>query len=100
MGDKRIDTLPKDISLKVNVRERLEFELSYYNVTVQHVSHYPMETSPLSVISTTIFSKVKCISRINLQNVSEIQYEKSAVSTSQHVRLHYAWLINLVRLGM
>ena len=31
---------PKSISPKVNVIARLEFELAYYDVIVQHFSHY------------------------------------------------------------
>ena len=38
--DKGIHTFPKGISLKVNAIMLLEFELAYYNVTAQHVSHY------------------------------------------------------------
>ena len=30
---------PKDISLKENVKARLEFELAYYDIAVQHISH-------------------------------------------------------------
>ena len=33
-------TVPKGISPKVNVIARLDFELVYDNVSVQHVSHY------------------------------------------------------------
>ena len=31
---------PKGISLKVNINTQLEFELAYYKVVVQYVSHY------------------------------------------------------------
>ena len=50
MGD---HNLPKGISPKVNEIASLEFELAYYYVTVQHVSHYATETPllPLSVNS-------------------------------------------------
>ena len=41
---------PKDISPKVNVIAQLEFELTYYNVTVQHFSHYAIGTPPKSVV--------------------------------------------------
>ena len=36
------DIFPKGMNPKVNVIARLEFELTYYAVTVQHVSHYPV----------------------------------------------------------
>ena len=32
----------KGISPKMNIIAQLEFELAYYNVTVQHISHYIM----------------------------------------------------------
>ena len=32
--------LNTDISLKVNIIAQMGFELTYYNVTVQHLSHY------------------------------------------------------------
>ena len=38
--NKEVHTFPKDISPKMNVIERLEFELSYYDAAVHHVSHY------------------------------------------------------------
>ena len=34
------------MSLKINVIVQLEFELAYYDVTVQYISHYTIETSP------------------------------------------------------
>ena len=37
--DKGIHTPPKSISPKMNAILWLEFELAYYNVTVQHVNH-------------------------------------------------------------
>ena len=40
--DKAVWAFAKDISLKVNVIAQLEF--GHYNVTVQHVSNYAMET--------------------------------------------------------
>ena len=43
--DKGVHTFPKCISLKVNVIERLEFELVYYDVTVRHFSHYTIGTT-------------------------------------------------------
>ena len=36
----------KGISQKVKVMARLEFELAYFEVAVQHFSHYTMETHP------------------------------------------------------
>ena len=38
--DEGIHTFFKGISPKVNVIARLEFELAYYDIIVQHVSHY------------------------------------------------------------
>ena len=38
--DKGVHTFPKGISSKVNVTMRLEFELIYFGVAVQHFSHY------------------------------------------------------------
>ena len=37
--DKEVLTFPKVISAKVNVIARLEFELAYYDVALQHVCH-------------------------------------------------------------
>ena len=39
-----IHTFAKSICPKVNVMVQLEFELAYYNVAVQHISHYAMAT--------------------------------------------------------
>ena len=43
-GIRLFHIFPKGISAKVNVIAWLEFELTYYNVTVQHVNHYTTET--------------------------------------------------------
>ena len=40
VGRQRFHTFSKGICQKVNVKARLEFELIYYNVKVQPVSHY------------------------------------------------------------
>ena len=39
-------TYPKCISPKVNVIVRLRFELAYYDIAVQQVSHYATGTPP------------------------------------------------------
>ena len=43
--DKDFNTFPKGVSLKVKVITLMEFELVYYDVTVQHIRHYDMEVS-------------------------------------------------------
>ena len=48
-GDLRVYAFPKGISLKVNIIAQQEFELAYYDIAVQYVSHYTTETPhPLS----------------------------------------------------
>ena len=42
--DKGVHTFPKGMSPKGKEIVQLEFELVYYNVTVQHISHYIMRT--------------------------------------------------------
>ena len=37
-----------DLSPKVNVTVRLEFELTYYDVTVQYVNHSTSKTTPFT----------------------------------------------------
>ena len=44
--DKRVHTFPKGICPKGNITAQLEFELAYYNPTVQHFYHYTMRTPP------------------------------------------------------
>ena len=44
--DKHVHTFPKGIRLKVNVIVQLEFELTYCDVAVQHVSHYTIGIPP------------------------------------------------------
>ena len=39
-GYKRVHTFPNGINLKASAIARLEFELVYYDVAVQHMSHY------------------------------------------------------------
>ena len=47
--DKKVYAFPESISLKVNLIARLEFELAYYDVVVQHVNHNTTETLPLGM---------------------------------------------------
>ena len=46
LGIKGLHTVPKSIIPEVNVIARLEFELGYNDVTVQHISHYTTRTYP------------------------------------------------------
>ena len=39
-----MNPFPNDISPKVNIIAQLEFELTHYNVVVQHISHYNIGT--------------------------------------------------------
>ena len=43
-GDKGLNTFLKVINPKVNIIVQLEFELAYYDVTVQHINYYTMWT--------------------------------------------------------
>ena len=43
---KKVHAFPKSTSLKVNVIAQLEFELTYYIVTVQYASHNATRTTP------------------------------------------------------
>ena len=45
-GNKGIHTFPDGISLKVSIITPLEFELPYYDITVQLISHYATGTFP------------------------------------------------------
>ena len=40
--DKQVHAFPKGTCPKVNIIVRLEFELAYYDSTVQHFNHYTM----------------------------------------------------------
>ena len=44
--DKGFHNIPKGIRPKVNIIAQLEFELAYYDVTMQHISYYKIETTP------------------------------------------------------
>ena len=45
-----ITITPQAPHSKVNVIERLEFELAFYNVALQNIIQYITETPPLSLI--------------------------------------------------
>ena len=46
--NKVIHTFPKSLIPKVTVIARVEFELAYYAVTVQYLTHYTTGTTPTS----------------------------------------------------
>ena len=48
-GNKRAYAFPKCISLKVNVRAQMKFELVYYHIAIQYVNHDTMRTIYLSI---------------------------------------------------
>ena len=48
--DKDAHIFPKGISPKVNVLARLGFELVYYDVVVQYVSHYTKRIPPYFIL--------------------------------------------------
>ena len=54
-GGQRVNTFPKNICSKVNARVRLGFELVYYDVAAQHISHNTRETPPLEVRKNLIW---------------------------------------------
>ena len=58
---KGVHTFPKGISPKVNVLAQLEFELTYYDVAVQHISHYAMSTPTQNTTGTPPPTKYKRI---------------------------------------
>ena len=53
----RIHTFPKNINLIGNVIERRGFELTYYNVSIQYVSHIV-----IGYISLHLLEKSPCFS--------------------------------------
>ena len=57
MVDKGIHTFLKDISLKLKAIRQLEFEIIYYVVTVQHISHYTMGITPATPGQSGLGSK-------------------------------------------
>ena len=56
---KTVHAFLKSINLKANVIVRLEFELTYYHVTVQHVSHNAMRIFPYPLKKWTRQTKFK-----------------------------------------
>ena len=52
---KKVHTFPKGISPEVNRIARLGFELVYYDVAVQHVSHYAMKSLSLDHVFLIVF---------------------------------------------
>ena len=48
--NKKVYSFLKDVSPKVNIVAWLEFELAYYNVSLQHVNHYAMGTSLYTLV--------------------------------------------------
>ena len=46
MAEKGVHAFPKGISPEMNVIVRLEFELAFYDVTVDHASHYATGNLP------------------------------------------------------
>ena len=58
--DNGVHTFPNSICPKVNVIAWLEFELTYYDSTVQHFNHYATGTPPWRYEAVHTFSKGIC----------------------------------------
>ena len=50
LWDKEVLSYPTGISPKINIAMRLEFELAYFEASVQHFNHYATETLSLFLI--------------------------------------------------
>ena len=56
--NKRKFILFHSINIKVNAVARLEFELTYYDVAVVHISYYAMETDPMKIMILFFYSRL------------------------------------------
>ena len=65
---------------KVNVKARLEFELVYYNVAVQHVSHYIKKNPPYQLDPDT---KKKLVIKFEKKKHDKIIKNVNSVVTNQ-----------------
>ena len=54
MGDEGVHTFLKSISVKENIIARLEFELTYFDASVQLFSQYTMDTGSCETLQTII----------------------------------------------
>ena len=71
MRDNIVQTFHKSIIPKVNFVSRLEFELTCFDVTVQHVSHYTTMTLIIIIIIILLllrFSTQVLINRFSLKS--------------------------------
>ena len=57
--DKGVHIFPKGIYPKVNVIERLEYELAYYDSAVQRFNHYATKTLPQKTIRRSVHEDIK-----------------------------------------
>ena len=48
-GNKEVHSFCKDINPKVNVIERLEWEIAFYDVPILHFTYYATETSSCNI---------------------------------------------------
>ena len=87
-GDKGVYAFPKSINPKVNVIAWLEFELAYYDVTVQHFNHYttgnPLDITIIITVGVddiiainckSILIKVKKYSSTSSRQFSDISWK-------------------------
>ena len=75
-----VPTFLKSISLEVNIIAQLEFELAYYESTVQHFNYYAIGTIPLSCDS---------MGGITYQNLNKIY---------KAIQYPYLWLVDTISL--
>ena len=57
----RVHTFAEGISPKLNVITQLEFELSYYNVTIQDVIHNTESTPPQFLLVEDLDRRLECV---------------------------------------
>ena len=60
----------------MNVTTQLEFKLIYYNVAVQHISHYATKTPLLALCQNKLIINynLRCTEKNELQNIIYLVY--------------------------
>ena len=83
LGDKEVHIFSKGISSKVNEIARPEFELSYYGVAVQHVSHYATVTYPhINSVDKTILQSCELF---KLRFLLQVQFFIANATTARNL---------------
>ena len=83
--------MPFPRGIKVKIIARLEFELAYYDIAAQHVSHYAMATFRI----TSYLKQYNCLQKTKTKQKQNKTKQKNKTQEKLNSALNYLTRVNM-----